>query len=69
MGSHTWALRFLGISEIYYGLILNGPIFQHLQNRWMLVQQIKTGRVKKREYPNTLVLAINLTICRSDKME
>jgi hypothetical protein len=28
MGSHTWALRFLGISEIYYGLIRKGPIFQ-----------------------------------------
>jgi hypothetical protein len=30
MGSHTWALRFLGISEIYYGLILNGLIFQQI---------------------------------------
>jgi hypothetical protein len=28
MGSHTWALRFLGISEIYYGPSQNGPIFQ-----------------------------------------
>jgi hypothetical protein len=37
MGSHTWALRFLGISEIYYGLILNGPIFQHLLGGSMTV--------------------------------
>jgi hypothetical protein len=29
MGSHTWALRFLGISEIYYELIWKDPIFQH----------------------------------------
>jgi hypothetical protein len=28
MGLHTWALRFLGISEMYYGPSLNGPIFQ-----------------------------------------
>jgi hypothetical protein len=29
MGLHTWALRFIGISEIYYGPLVLGPIFQH----------------------------------------
>jgi hypothetical protein len=29
MGLHKWDLRFLGISEIKYGPLTLGPIFQH----------------------------------------